>query len=73
MTAEKEAYVQLTDVLGIPRNDCKDAQETADIVFGLEIDKSCFTAHLQRKKLEKATRDNAKVLGQKSVSFIDMQ
>lgn len=73
MAADKEAYVQLTDLLGVPRNDSKDGQGTAVIVFGIEIDTSCFTARLPKEKLEKATRATAKILGQKSVSFIDMQ
>ena len=73
MMAEKKAYVQLTDLLGVPRNDSKDAQGTAVIVFGIEIDTSCFIARLSKEKLEKATRVIAKVLSQKSVSFIDMQ
>lgn len=73
MLAKKEAYVQLTDLLGVPWNDSKDAQGTTVVVFGIEIDISCFTARLPKEKLEKATRATAKVLDQKSVSFINMQ
>lgn len=73
MAAEKEAYIQQKDLLGVPRNDSKDAQGTAVVVFGIEVNTSCFIARLPKDKLEKATRATAKVLGQKSVSFIDMQ
>lgn len=72
MTAENKAYVQLTHLLGVPRNNSKNAQGTAIVVFGIEIDISCFTAQIPKEKLEKATRATAKVLGRKSVSFIDM-
>ena len=73
MSAENKAYIQLTNLLGVSRNDSKDAQGTAVIVFGIEIDTSCFTARLPKDKLEKATKATAKILSQKSVSFIDMQ
>ncbi len=73
MIAEKKAYIQLMDLLGVPRNDSKDAQGAAVVVFGIEVDTSCFTAHLPKEKLNKATRATAKVLSQKSVSFINMQ
>ncbi len=73
MIAEKKAYIQLINLLGVPRNDSKDAQGTTVVVFGIEIDTSSFTARLPKEKLDKAIRATAKVLSQKSVSFIDMQ
>ncbi len=73
MTTGKKAYIQFTDLLGVPRNDSKDVQGTAVVVFGIEVDTSCFTARLPKKKLDKVTRATAKVLSQRSVSFIDMQ
>ena len=71
--SENKAYIQLTNLLGVLQNNSKDAQGTAVIVFGIEIDTSCFTARLPKDKLEKATKATAKILSQKSVSFIDMQ
>lgn len=59
LTTETEAYIQLTDLLDIPRNDSKDSQGTIVIVFGIEIDTSCFTARLPKEKLENAIRATA--------------
>ncbi len=70
---EAEAYIWLTDLLGLLRNDTKDTQGTAVIVFGIEIDTSSVTARLLIDKLEKAIKVTAKILNQKSISFIDMQ
>lgn len=73
ITAEKKAYVQLTNVLGILQNNSKNTQRIVVIVFGIEIDISCFIARLSKEKLEKTTKAIAKVLDQNSVRFIDLQ
>lgn len=73
ISVENKAYIQLTNLLYVPRNDSKDAQRIAIIVFGIEINTSCFAAHLPKDKLENKTRTIAKILRQKSVSFIDIQ
>ncbi len=69
---EANAYVWLTDLLGLPRNDSKDCQGTLVTVFGIEVDTSSFTARLPRDKLEKAILASSKVLSQKAVSYIDI-
>lgn len=63
----------MTDLLGIPRNDSKDAEGTQVIVFGIEIDTRSFTAKLPDEKLEKAVRATSKVLAEQSVTFLDIQ
>lgn len=73
MDCETIAYIWLTDLLGLPRNDSKDCQGTVVIVFGIERDTSWFTARLPTDKLEKAIKATLKVLSQKAVSFIDIQ
>lgn len=73
MTAEKKAYIQLTNLLGVPQNNSKDAQGTTVVVFGIEVDTSCFRARLPKEKLDKVTKATAKVLSQKLVNFIDIQ
>ena len=70
---EANAYICLTDLLDLSRNDSKDCQGTEVIVFGIEIDTSSFTARLPADKLEKTIRATLKVLSQKAVSFIDIQ
>ena len=69
---EANAYIWLTDLLGLPRNDSKDCQGTEVIILGIEIDTSSFTIWLPEDKLEKAIRATLKVLSQKTVSFIDI-
>lgn len=59
------------DLLGIPRNDSKDNQGILIVIFGIEIDTFCFIDRLAKEKFDKAGRTIAKVLGQKSISFID--
>lgn len=61
MTVEKKAYIQLMDLLDVPRNNSKDAQGIAVVVFGIEVDISCFIVHLPKEKLDKATWATAKV------------
>lgn len=60
------------DLLGIPRNDFKDAQGTAVMVLDIKVDTSYFPVRLSKMKLDKATKATVKVLSQKSVSFIDI-
>ncbi len=73
IAAEANAYIWLTDVLGLPRNDSKDCQGTMATVFGIEVDTPSFTARLPRDKLKKAILALSKVLSQKTVSYIDIQ
>lgn len=73
MQRKADAYVWLTDLLGLPRNNSKDCQGTAVIVFRIKMNTASFTARLPADKLEKAVKATAKVLSQKAVSFIDIQ
>lgn len=61
MTVEKNVYIQLTDLLDVLRNDSKDAQRIAVIVFGIEINISYFTTRLLKEKLDKTIKAIAKV------------
>lgn len=72
MSVKKEAYMQLTDLLGIILNDSKDGQEIVIVIFGIENNISCFITRFSKKILEKVIRTTTKVLGQKSVNFINM-
>ncbi len=71
--AEANAYIWLTNLLGLPQNDSKDCQGTLVTVFGIEVDTSLFTARLSRDKLEKTILASSKVLSQKAISYIDIQ
>lgn len=73
LRSEANAYIWLTDLLGIPRNDSKDGEGTVLVVFGIEVDTNTFTAKLPREKLEKARTATARILKEKSVSFLKMQ
>lgn len=70
---EARAYIWLTDILGIPRNDSKDCKGTLVVVFGIEIDTFTFTAWLPKEKLDKVISATTKIIKKKSVSFVDMQ
>ncbi len=73
LMAEANAYIWLTDLLGLPRNNSKDCQGTLVTVFGIEVDTSSFTARLSQDKLEKAILVSSKVLSPKTGSYIDIQ
>ncbi len=73
LVAEANAYIWLTDLLGLPRNDSKDCQGIVVTVFGIAVDTPSFTARNPRDKLEKAILGSSKVLSQKAVSYIDIQ
>ena len=68
---EAKAYIWLTDLLGMPRNDSRTREGKVVEVFRMEVDTSKFTVRLPKKKLEKAKNTTSKILEQKSVSFID--
>ena len=70
---EAKAYIWLTDLLGIPRNDSKDRKGTMIIVFSIDVDTNPFTARLPAEKLEKARKATEKLLKDKLVSFYEMQ
>lgn len=58
------AYNWVTNLLGIPRNDLKDAKDTLVIVFGIKIDIKSFKTRLFDDKLRKAVKATNKVLAE---------
>ncbi len=73
LVAEANAYIWLTDLLGLLRNNSKDCQGTMITIFGIEVDFPSFTARFPWDKLEKAILASLKVLSQKAISYIDIQ
>lgn len=67
------AYNWVTDLLGIPRNNLKDAEGTLVIVFAIEIYTKSFIARLPNDKLKKAVKATSKFLAEQSVTFLDIQ
>ena len=43
---ESEVYTQLTDHLGVPRNEKKDRQATVISIFDIEVDPSTLTMRM---------------------------
>ncbi|MCJ1343189.1 hypothetical protein MMC31_001381 [Peltigera leucophlebia] len=68
MNYEAKAYIWLTDIHGIPRNDSKDQMGTELSVFGIKVNTSIFTARLPKDKLERAIKSTAEVLANSSRS-----
>lgn len=73
MSVEKEVYIQLTDLLGIPQNNLKNCQEIIVIVFEIEIDTPRFIAWVPIDKLDKGAKATAKVHNKKAIRFLDIQ
>lgn len=67
-----QAYNQVTNLLGIPKNYSKDTERTKVIVFGTEINKESFTARLLKNKLDKVIKATEKVLAIYSATFLDI-
>ncbi len=72
LRAKDNAYIWLTDLLCIPRNNFNDCQGTVVTFFGIEVDTPSFMARFPRDKFEKAMLASSKVLSQKTVSYIDI-
>lgn len=70
---KKKAYVKLINLLDISQNKSKDGLRIVVIIFSIIVDTYYFITYLPKDKLEKTTRDNIKVLDQKSISFINIQ
>ena len=68
LVAEANAYIWLTDLLGLLQNDSQDCQGTVIKAFGIDVDTPSFTARLPLEKLEKAILASSKILSQKAVS-----
>ena len=54
MRAHRQAYIDITDSLGIPQNEKKDHDGHTAEVLGIEVDTDLFEARLPEKKLVKA-------------------
>jgi ribonuclease HI len=67
------SYKQLTDALGLPRNDKKDAQGTTVTVFGIEIDTIRMIARLPEDKLKRAIIITAQVLEHRTMTLEQAQ
>jgi hypothetical protein len=68
LQADDQAYIALTDLLGCPRNNVKDARGTQVEVLGIIIDTSTFEARLPPEKLKKARRLTDQALSSGSLS-----
>lgn len=66
-------YKDLTDCLGIPRNDAKDSTGTVCPVLGIEVDTNTFEARLPIDKLSRAIASTHSALTQHSLSLHDAQ
>jgi hypothetical protein len=73
LTAFNTVYIALTDALGIPRNDSKDAAGTLVIVLGVEIDTTLLQARMPRDKLARASSEAASLLQLDRVSHKALQ
>ena len=67
------SYKQLTDALGLPRNDAKDAQGTTVTVFGIEIDTIHMIARLPEDKLKRAIMITAQILEHRTMTLDQAQ
>ena len=68
-----EDYIQLTNALGLPRNDSKDCCSTMVEVLGIEINTSLFEARLSPQKVAKALTITSTALLQDSLSQREAQ
>ena len=70
MTAD---YIEVTDLLGIPRKDSKDICGTVLPVLGYEVDTSTFTLRVPDDKLVEARDAAAQSLSKTSLSLSEAQ
>lgn len=68
-----QADNQVTNLLGIPKNDSKDTERTKIIIFGIKINKKSLTAKFSKNKLDKVIKAIEKVLAIYSATFFDIQ
>ena len=61
-------YIQITDILGIPRNESKDQLGTVLPVLGLEIDLNLFTLCVPKDKLAQSHKATSQALCQSSIT-----
>ena len=73
LTTFNNTYIYLTDSLGIPRNDSKDAAGTLIVVLGVEIDTTLLQARIPHDKLVRAASEAALLLQPVRVSYKALQ
>lgn len=73
LTTFNTVYIPLTNALGIPRNDSKDAAGTVVSVLGVEINTSLLQARMPRDKLTRASSEAASLLQLDRVSHKALQ
>lgn len=66
-------YIQITDELGIPRNDAKDHEGQVAELLGIEHDTSTFEARLSPEKLAKAVLITSEALKRRSLTLLEAQ
>ena len=66
-------YIELTDMLGIPRNDAKDSEGTVVEILGIELDTTKLEARLPIEKLERAISLSAKALSAATLTLLDAE
>lgn len=66
-------YNQVTDVLGIPRQESKDQEGTIIPVFGIEINSNTFIASLPPDKIAEAISVTKAALSQRSLTLKEAQ
>ena len=62
-------YIDITNLLGIPRNDSKDQYSTILSVLGYEIDTNTFTLQVPYNKLTEARNITAQALSKASLDL----
>ncbi len=72
---KERAYIQVTDLLGMPRNDSKNCRGTEVSIFGIKVDTTTFTARLPQDKLERVIKKTGEVLDDpsNSISYLNIQ
>ena len=73
LQAMSDEYVQLTDALGIPRNESKDEAGTKVTVLGLEVDTDDFVLRVPKDKVLRATATTSMALEHNSTSMLEAQ
>lgn len=70
-----EAYIWVTNLLDIPRNDKKDYYRIEVSIFGIEVDTATFTTRLLQNRLERAIKQIVKALDKdsNSISYFNIQ
>lgn len=66
-------YILLTDLLGVPRRDDKNACGTRVVLLGFMVDTVLLQMSIPKEKLEKVSRLTTNTLSETSLSLVDAQ